>query len=113
MLEKGFAGTNGTTLTGIEDGKLQCRTIFHDDKSLEQNNKIRLSGMMEKAKLGLHDNEDMRYVLSIPSTLQWQIFKKKNPDIYKLIKSSEEAERMRGCKLLHLLEPDWVIMHRA
>ncbi len=77
------------------------------------NHKIRQSGMLDKGKLGLHDGEDLRYVLSIPSTLQWQIFKKKNPDIYSLIKSSSEAERMRGCHLLHLLEPDWVVMSRS
>lgn len=98
--------------TKSEDGKFYAQTVFYDDKSLEQNNKIRLSGMLEKSRLGLHENEDVRCVVSCPSTLQWTIFKKKFPEVYKLITSKYEHERMKGVAQLEIVHPDWVVYAR-
>ena len=95
-----------------EDGKAYCHTVFHDDASLDQNQRIRSSGMLEKGKLGLHDNEDLRMVISCPDTLQWAIFKKKNPETYRLLKSADEAERMKGALQIQLLHPAWVVQSR-
>lgn len=101
------------TRVKTEDGKLYAHTIFNDDKSLEQNNKIRLSGMLDRAKLSLHDNEDVRAAISCPSTLQWLIFKKKHFDTYKMIMDrTSEHTRMKGIKQLEILHPDWVIYSR-
>ncbi len=107
------ASSQHKTLVKTEDGKLYAQTTYYDDVALEQNNKIRLSGMLEKGKLGLHDDEDIRYVISVPSSMQWQLFKTKYPETYKLITSKTESERMSGCKQLQILHPAWVVMERS
>ena len=95
-----------------EDGKLFVHTVFNNRKALEQNKMIRSNNFMEKGQLGLHDGADIRFGISVPSNIEWQLFKKKNPNIYKLIKSRDEAERIKGCKQLQFLEPEWIIQHR-
>lgn len=95
-----------------QDKHLVVQTTFHDDANLERNKKLRNSGMIDKGKLGLHDNEDIRMVISCPDPIQWSLFKKKFPDIYKAIMSADEAERMKGCWRLKLLHPEWVIQER-
>ena len=101
------------TRVKTEDGKLYAHTIFNDDQSLEQNNKIRLSGMLDRAKLNLHDNEDIRAAISCPSVFQWSIFKKKHFDTYKMLTSKEEVQRIKGIRQLEILHPDWVIYSRT
>jgi len=101
-----------TTSIKSESGKLYAHTVFHNRKALEQNKMIRSNNFMEKGQLGLHDDADIRFGISVPSNLEWQLFKKKHPDIYKLIKSRDEAERIKGCKQLQLLEPEWVVQTR-
>lgn len=95
-----------------EDGKFYVETIFMDDKALDQNSRIRNSGMLDKGKLGLHDNEDIRAVISCPTVEQWNLFKKNNPITYSLIKSPEEHMRMKGIAALSKLEPAWVVYTR-
>lgn len=103
---------NADSLTKLEDGKLYCHTVFHDDDALDRNKAIKNSGAMEKSKFGLHDDEDIRMIISCPDTMQWAIFRKKHPDTYRLIKSRDEAERMKGARQLQILHPAWVIMDR-
>ncbi len=106
-------GTNAVTLEGFEDNKYYAKTTFYDDKALEQNKKIRNSGMLDDSKLGLHLDEDIRMAISIPSTLQWSIFCKKNADTYKLLTSStSESDRMKGARQLQILHPSWVVFDR-
>jgi len=105
-------GPNSIQRAVTEDGRLYFHTTYYDDKSLAQNRKIEGSGMLDKAKLGLHDDEDIRMVISCPSTAQWLLFKKKHPETYKLIKSTIEHERMKGARQLMLLHPAWVVQNR-
>ena len=95
-----------------EDGKFYTETTFFDDESLAQNRRIADSGMLDGGKLGLHDDEDIRFVLSCPSVEQWNLFKKKYPDIYKALMSRDEKARMVGARRLSLLKPAWVIYSR-
>ncbi len=106
------SGTNSIQREGWEDGEYYCETKFFDTKSLEQNAKIRNSGMLDDGALGLHDNADIRMAISCPSTLQWSIFCKKNADTYKLIKSTDEQERIKGARQLQILHPSWVVFDR-
>jgi len=101
-----------TTQLITEDNKLYVDTKFHNANSLEINKRIRNSQMLDKMKLGLHDNEDARAVLSIPSNMEWQIFKRKHPDIYNDLKAPQEVDRMNALKRIQLLEPEWVLMER-
>jgi len=103
---------NSVTRARSEAGKFYVEQTFYDDMSLEQNQRIRNSKMLERAKLGLHDNEDIRGVISCPSTEQWMIFKKKHTETYKLLTSKLEAERMKGLRQVSLLKPAWVIYDR-
>jgi hypothetical protein len=68
--------------------------------------------MLDKMKLGLHDGEDCRAVLSIPSNLEWSLFKDKHPDIYNDLKAPQEADRMNALRRIQILEPEWVLMER-
>lgn len=95
-----------------QDGKLFVHTIFNEKAALEQNKLIRNHGFMKNGELGLHDKADIRFGISCPSNLQWELFKKTYPDIYKSIKSTDESERVKGCKQLQLIEPEWVVQER-
>lgn len=104
--------SNYDTIVKVEDGKLHAKTTFYDDESLNQNDRIRNSGMLDKAKLGVHQDEDVRMAISCPSVVQWNTFKKKNSATYKLLMSCNETERMRGAKQVQILHPDWVVYER-
>ena len=103
---------NGVRQHVTEGGVLYAKTTFHDDAALDINTNIRNSKMLEKAKLGLHDGEDVRLVISCPDTLQWMYWKRDNPDIYAMLHSKDEAERMRAAKLIQIMQPSWVVQHR-
>jgi len=107
-----LVGTNAVREHKFDGNKLHVKTVFNDDKSLDTNENIRRSGMLDKAKLGLHENEDVRMVISIPSTLQYALWKKKFPDMYEMIKSLDESVRMKGIFQLKLIHPDWVVFER-
>lgn len=110
MLER--TGSNSVTNTVIEGGKLYFHTIFNDDAALHQNTRLRNSGHLDRKKLGLHEDEDVRMMISIPSVLQYTIFQKKHPNTITLLNSKIESERMRGAKQLQILHPEWVVMER-
>jgi hypothetical protein len=101
-----------TTTVVSQDNKLYVDTQFNNKASLDINKKIRNSRMLDKLKLGLHDNEDVRGTLSIPSNLEWQLFKRKHPDIYNDLKAPQEADRMSALRRIQMLEPEWVLMER-
>lgn len=112
-----WAGTNSITRARSEGGLFYVETQFKDSDSLQRNRDIAASGMLEKAKLGLHDDEDMRMVISCPCTMQWSIFKRKHNDVYKMLttrghRTEDDALRMKGAKQLQILHPDWVVMER-
>ncbi len=111
-LSRTRVGTNAVQREGWEDGEYWCETTFHDEKSLEQNKKIRDSGMLNKGVLGLHDNADYRAVISVPSTMQWSIFCKKNQETYKLLKSKDETDFMKAVMQIDILQPGWVVYTR-
>jgi hypothetical protein len=106
-------GSNSKTIGKSEDGKFYVQTTFYDDAALHRNNDIRLSGMLNKGKLGLHDNEDIRGVISCPSVEQWNIFKKKHKPTMDLLNSKDESTRMKGFKQVEILEPNWVVYSRT
>lgn len=105
-------GQLGVRRHAIEDGKLYARTVFNDDVALERNKQIRAAGLINKAKLNLHDQEDIRMVISCPDTLQWSLFKRDFPDIARNLHSKCETERMSACKQLQILHPEWVLQER-
>ena len=112
MSKPEIAGTNAVREYKFDGKDMHVKTTFNDDKSLDTNENIRRSRMLEKGTFGLHDNEDVRLVISCPSTLQWAIFRRKYPDIYKSVLSQDEAIRMQGANQLQLLHPEWVVMSR-
>ena len=105
-------GSNSLTQGRSENGLFHVHTRYFDDVALQRNRDIAASGMLERSKLGLHDNEDMRGVISCPSVEQWNQFKKKNPDVYALLTSKQEHDRVRAVQLIDILHPDWVIYSR-
>jgi hypothetical protein len=107
------AENNAVTRVKTEDGKLYVHTKFYDDENLEQNKRLRNSGMFDgRLKSEMHHNEDVRMMISCPSVEQWLVFQKKHPDIYKDLKAGDEATRMKGARRLHLIKPEWVIFSR-
>jgi len=110
-------GTNSVTRAKTEDGKLYVHTHFADDKSLDQNERIRSSGMLDKHKLGLHDNEDTRMIISCPSNEQWAVSQRLYPDVHALLQTrgqevQDDLDRMKGARQLSILFPEWVVMSR-
>ena len=103
---------NHITATEVEDGKLFIKTKFFDDDAIARNKRIRDSGILEKAKLELHHNEDIRGAISCPSVGQWNQFNKDHPEMQSLLNSSHEHERMAALRLVSLHKPNWVLMTR-
>lgn len=95
-----------------EGGKLYHQTTFHDDKTLAHNRRLADSGFLDKSELGLHDDADIRMVISCPSVEQWTLFKDQNPEVYKLLTSTNEHERIKGARQISLLKPEWIIHTR-
>lgn len=95
-----------------EDGIHYVHTQFHDDEALEKIRRLRDSEILQKAKLGLHEGEDLRAAFSFPSVMQFNLFKKKNPEIWALINSPSETERIRGSGKLAILHPEYVVQQR-
>lgn len=96
----------------VEDGKYYVHHRFHDDASLARNQQLRNSRHIEKARLGLHDNEDIRGWLSVPTLKQWNLFCKAHPDIYSKLKSRLEHERMTAMSFIKRMHPEWVVQSR-
>ena len=44
--------------------------------------------------------------------MEWELFKRKHPDIYNDLKAPQEADRMSALRRIQLLEPEWVLMER-
>ena len=89
-------GTNSVATAHLDDNKLYVHTEYFDDAALERNRQLRNAGILDKGKLGLHENEDIRMAFSCPSLEQWNRFKKHHPETHALLTSTVEAERMRG-----------------
>lgn len=111
------SGSNSVIDGRSEDGKFFVRETFYDDKALEKNHRLKLSGVFQKPTLGLHDDADTRAMISCPSAGQWEVFKKKHFDTYKLLTTrgqsdQDNADRMRGFKQLQILHPGWIIFER-
>ena len=103
----------GYRQTVKKEGDLHVfKTQYFDKESLAINDRIRKSGMLNKAELGLHDDADIRMAISFPSVVLFSAFKKKHPDIYEMLHSKDEAVRMRGAKQLQLVHPEYCVYDR-
>ena len=106
------AAENHVTNTKAEDGKLYIQTTYYDDEALARNDRIRNSGILDKAKLELHQNEDIRGVISCPSVDQWNQFNSQHPEVKELLDSPYEHERLKALDVISLHKPAWVLMQR-
>jgi len=104
-------GPRSQTSVKLDGKRLFVHTLVHDDPILEANRRIANERVLERAKMPLHENEDLRAHIQVDPDL-WAIFKRKNPDVYRLICSRDEGERMRGVRQLHILHPAWVTYAR-
>lgn len=95
-----------------EDGITYAHTKFHDDAALEKVKRLRDEHVLAKATLGVHDDADMRMIISCPSIVQWNYFKRDYPEVYERISSTVEDTRMKGCRELEILHPEWVVYFR-
>ncbi len=101
------------TQTGIvEDDKFYLETKFNDKKQLDTNENIRVSNLINKAKMGIHEGEDLRAWIRCPDTLQWSMFKAQFPETYSLLKAKTESDRMRGVQQMKILFPEWIVYDR-
>ena len=103
---------NSITRGKSEDGKFYTQTTFYDDNALAKSRKLADSGLLDKSKLGLHDDADIRMVVNVPSTEQWMLFQRTHPEVYKLLTSRLDDERMKGARKLSILQPAWVVQSR-
>tara|TARA_R110000868_G_scaffold364240_2_gene627101 strand:+ start:1195 stop:1515 length:321 start_codon:yes stop_codon:yes gene_type:complete len=105
--------SNHVTHIKTEDGNLYANTIFYDDAANEKTKRLRESELLSRAKLSVHEDEDIRFSFSIPSVFQYNLFTRDNPETFKLMQSKVEHERMRGAKQFQLLHPEWCISARV
>jgi len=101
------------TQVKTEDGITYAKTVFQDDKALEKVARLRHENVLDKGKLGVHDDADLRMVFSCPSLVMWNFFKRDHPQTYKLMNSTSEDDRMKGSKQLQILHPEWCVYTRV
>lgn len=95
-----------------ENGVTYAKTVFQDDAALSRIKALRDEKVLDKAQLALHDNADLRLVVSCPSLVMWNFFKRDHAATYKLLHSDNEHERMKGAKQVEFLHPEWCIYSR-
>ncbi|RKZ94004.1 MAG: hypothetical protein DRQ46_10665 [Gammaproteobacteria bacterium] len=96
-----------------EDGKLYNHTIFYDDAALDRNKAIRESGMLAKAKLGIHHDEDLRVAFNFPTVYQYNLWLRDNPiDTDLFFNGKTEDERIGAGRRLALKNPEYVTQIR-
>jgi len=95
-----------------QDDTLFVHTVFDDDEALKRNKQIKEAELLNKPKLGIHDNHDLRFILSIPDVFQWNLWKKHNQGEYRMLVGRDETLRIRAAKKLALSHPEWVIFER-
>ena len=108
IIETGLRHTKRAVLDGK---RLYVHTLVHDDPIIELNKKIALERALERTKMPFHDNADVRAHIQVDPEL-WARFKREHPDVYKLMNSTSEDDRMRGVRKLHILHPEWVTYAR-
>ena len=105
-------GTNSIQRAVVEDGTMFFKTTYYDDAALQRNDDLRKANVLDRGKLGLHGNEDIRMTVSCPSLEQWNLFKKRHGETYDLLMSKNEPMRMKGARQLQVLHPEWVVQSR-
>ena len=105
--------SNAVTRLITEDNTLYVHTDFNDDAALRRNKQIKDAELLSRPKLGIHDNADLRFVISIPDVNQWNIWKRKHPHEYKALMTAKDHDyRLKAAKFLALSHPEWVIFER-
>ena len=95
-----------------EDNKLYVHTDFNDDVALQRNKDIRAAELLNKPQLGIHDNADLRFIISVPDVNQWNLWKRDHPQEAKALFGRDETFRIKAAKYLALSHPEWVIFER-
>jgi hypothetical protein len=95
-----------------EDGKLYVQTVFNDDANLALAKKLRDSELLNRARLKVHDNADIRAQIMCPTGEQWILFQRQFPEVYKNLHSTNEEDRMRAVTSISILHPEWVVYAR-
>jgi len=106
-------GTNSTTeLHRISKDQVVKKTVFYNDKQLDQNTRLRNHLENSKHNIPIHDNAPTRAIFSFPSMEEYTRFIRKNPETNELMESNIEVERIKGFKQLELLHPEYCIYNR-
>ncbi len=106
-------GSSEAVQTGIiQDDKFYIETHFNDKKQLDENQNIRISNLIDKAKLDIHEGEDLRGWIRCPDVLQWSMFKKQYPNVYGMLTANTEEMRIKGMHEMKRLFPEWIVYDR-
>ena len=85
------------------------RTVFHNDAALRRNEQIRNSGMMRRGdKMSVLDGATVSHAFSFPTIEEYQMIRRKYPDIMDALRSKDQAVREKAADQLQLLCPQYV-----
>lgn len=101
-----------STQVKTEDGITYAKTVFNDSMALDRVKRLRDGSVLDRAKFGMHDDADLRLVISCPSVVLWGYFKRDHAKTYELLNSKDETERMKGAREMQFIHPEWCIMSR-
>ena len=105
--------SNHHTRLITQDDTLFVHTVFDDDAAIKRNTMLRDADLLTRAKLGIHDDADIRFILSVPSVMQWNLWKKAHPEDAKHLFGKDDVLRIRAAHRLSIEHPEWVIQSRA
>lgn len=120
MSEKTLISRTPTAVTYLErdasdapDKHRVMQVYPGENKTLEDNAKIRNSHLMQKGmRKGIMDNQPIEFWFRIPSMDRFMDFKKQHPRVMEDIESPDESTRMKGARAMSLLQPRWIVFSR-
>ncbi len=88
-------------------GRQVFQSIFHDDAALEQNKKLRNSGLMKRGDILPIVDASVSYAFSFPSVERYAQIQQQYPDIFEALRSKDQRIREDAGRRLALLHPEF------
>ena len=97
--------------TGRKSNEYTIMEQIVDEGVLAENARLReIDACVNSTQL--HEGEKIEYYFRIPSMIEWTRFLRSHQDIAGLLDSADESDRMKGARMLSILQPEWVIKKR-
>ena len=92
----------------FEGDDMVLKHTFFDKAKTDFNQRVYHENVFHNKKLAIHHDEDLRGVVSCPSSTQWVMFQTEYPKLYNDLYDKDETVRVNAVKSIQIVHPDWV-----